>query len=158
MSVRLLSSRTARGAIVAMGAALAAVACTGTADAYWSGAGSGSGSAATATMSLSAGVTSITGLYPGATVPVTVTLTNTSTQGSLTITALTQAGTATIQTPGNGACTPTVVTFASGTLPSGIAPNQSASATGSVTMTTAAANGCQGAVFAIPLTATAKTS
>ncbi|HEX3898949.1 MAG TPA: hypothetical protein VHW74_07235 [Mycobacteriales bacterium] len=146
-----------RGPLAAMGAAIIAVACTGTAKAYWSGHGTGAGTGATGTISLNASVTVVSGLYPGATVPVSVTLKNTSAAGNLTITALSQSGATTIQTAGKGSCNPSVVTFAVGALPSGaLAPNQTGTATGSVTMTTAAADGCQGTTFAIPLIANGK--
>jgi hypothetical protein len=143
--------------ILAMGVAILAVACAGTADAYWSGHGSGNGSGATGTIALTASVTTVSGLYPGATVPVTVTLKNTSTAGNLSITALSQSGSTTIQTAGKGSCDPSVVSFTVGVLPVGtLSPNQTAAATGSVTMSTAAADGCQGTTFSIPLIATGK--
>jgi hypothetical protein len=140
-----------------MGVAIVLVAGAGTADAYWSGHGGGTGSGTSGTIALTASVTTVSGLYPGATVPVTVTLKNTSTVGNLSITALSQSGATAIQTAGKGSCSPSVVSFTVGTLPSGtIAPNQTAAATGSVTMTTAAADGCQGTTFSIPLIATGR--
>lgn len=154
MSPYRLSARTQRGAIIAMGAAIIAVGSAGTADAYWSSTGTGTGTTSTGTVSLTAALTASSGIYPGATVPVSVTLKNTSAGGAMTIISLSQSGAATIQTSGKGACNPSVVSFTSGTLPSGsIAPNQTAVATGSVTMTAAAADGCQGATFSIPLIA-----
>lgn len=152
-----LSATTQRAATVAMGAAIIAVALTGTAKAYWSRGGTGTGTGSTGTISLTATVTAVSGLYPGATVPVNVTLKNTSPSGNLAVTALSQSGTATIQTAGKGSCSASVVTFTVGTLPSGtLAPNQTGTATGTVTMTTAAADGCQGTTFAIALIATGK--
>lgn len=148
-----------RGLIVAMGTAIAAVMWFGTADAYWSSHGQGTASAGTSTVTITATVTTITGLYPGTSVPVTVVLKNTSATAGATFTSLVQSGTATVQSAGKGSCTPSVVSFTLGTLPSGrIAPGQSGNATGTVSMTTAAADGCQGTTFAIPLTATAHSS
>jgi hypothetical protein len=148
-----------RSAIVALGAALVMVASAGTADAYWKSTGSGTGTASTSTVTISATVTGVTGLYPGSSVPVTVTLKNTSATAGATILTLTQSGSTTIQTAGKGSCTASVVSFTLGTLPSGrLSPGQSGNATGTVSMTTAAADGCQGTTFAVPLTATAHTS
>jgi hypothetical protein len=144
-----------RGATVALGAAIIAVACTGTARAYWSGHGGGIGASATGTIALTVSTTPVAGLYPGSSIAVTVTLKNTSAAGNLAVTSLSQSGTATIQTAGKGTCNPAVVSFAVGTLPVGsLAPNQTATASGTVSMTSAAADGCQGATFAIPLIAT----
>jgi hypothetical protein len=84
-----------------------------------------------------------------------VTLKNTSGAGSLTVTSLSQSGAATIQSPGKGSCNASVVTFVLGALPTGmLAPNQTATANGTVTMSTGAADGCQDTMFAIPLIAT----
>src|ERR1700761_1979242 len=110
MSPNRLSPGMQRGATIAMGAAIIAVACTGTAKAYWSSPGTGTGTAPTGTISLTVTTTSITGLYPGATLPVTVTLKNTSGAGNLTVTSLSQSGSATIQTAGKGTCNAAVVT------------------------------------------------
>jgi hypothetical protein len=157
MSPYRLSATIQRGLLAAMGATIIAVACAGTADAFWASTGHGSGTSTTSTISLSANVTTISGLYPGATIPVSVTLKNTSTSGALTISALSQAGATTIQTAGKGSCNAAVVSFSPATLPSGtLAPNQTGIATGSVTMTTAAADGCQGTTFSIPLIANGK--
>jgi hypothetical protein len=159
MSANRMSARAQRGAIVALGAAIVAVGCTGAAQAYWSAPGAGTGTAASGTVSLTATVTPVSGLYPGSSIPVSVTLKNTSAAGGLSVTGLSQAGSTTIQTAGKGTCTPSVVSFTAGTLPTGsIAPNQTTAAPGTVTMTAAAADGCQGATFAIPLIANGRTS
>ncbi|HEX3707386.1 MAG TPA: hypothetical protein VHV76_12225 [Mycobacteriales bacterium] len=158
MSPDRLTVTMQRGVIVALGAAIVAVACAGTADAYWSSTGHGSATAATGTTTLTASITPVSGLYPGAVVPVSVALKNTSSAAGLTVTSLTQSGSTTIQTAGKGSCSPTVVSFVAGMLPSGtISANQTVTASGSVTMTTAAADGCQGATFAIPLIANGHT-
>jgi hypothetical protein len=142
-----------------MGAAIIAVGCAGTADAYWKGVGTGSSTVSTGTVSLTATVSPVAGLYPGGSVPVTVTVKNTSTAASMKLSSLAQTGAATIHTAGKASCDPSVVSFSAGTLPTAaIAPNATASAPGSVNMTTAAADGCQGATFAIPLIANGRTS
>jgi hypothetical protein len=154
-----MSTTMQRGVIVALGAALITAASAGTAEAYWKSTGSGSGTAGTSTVTISATVTGVSGLYPGASVPVTVALKNTSATAGATIVSLVQSGSATIQTAGKGSCAASVVSFTLGTLPSGrLSPGQSGNATGTASMTTAAADGCQGTTFAIPLTATAHTS
>ena len=148
-----------RGAVVVLGAAIIAVAGAGTAAAYWKGAGTGSATTATGTTSLTATVTPVSGLYPGASVPVTVTVKNTSAAASLKVTSLSQAGATTVQTAGKGTCNATVVSFTAGTLPTTVmAPNQTLAVPGTVSMTAAAADGCQGTTFAIPLIANGRTS
>ncbi|HVW81276.1 MAG TPA: hypothetical protein VHB69_10105 [Mycobacteriales bacterium] len=156
MSRSRLSPQAKRTSAVALGLALIAVAGTGTATAYWSGRAAGTGHSSTGTVAIAVTTSPVAGLYPGGSVAVSVTLKN-STAGSLTVTALTQSGTATIQSAGKGTCNPAVVTFAPGTLPSGpLSAGQSGTATGTVSMTTAAADGCQGTAFVVPLTATAQ--
>jgi hypothetical protein len=132
---------------------------TGSAYAYFTSSGHGSGTASTGTVALTTTVTAGSGLYPGGSIGVTVTLNNTSSGAALTITSLTQNGTATVQTTGKGTCDPSVVAFTTGTLPgSPISAGQHANVSGTVSMTTAAADGCQGTTFSIPLQATGKTS
>lgn len=133
--------------------------CVGTAYAYFTSSGQGSGATSTGTVTLTTNVTAGSGLYPGGSVGVTVKLNNTSAAAALTITSLTQSGTATIQTAGKGTCTPSVVTFTAGSLPgSPISSGSFANVPGTVSMTTAALDGCQGTTFSIPLIATGKTS
>ncbi|HWA68076.1 MAG TPA: hypothetical protein VG899_17065 [Mycobacteriales bacterium] len=155
MSHSRISSRAKRGTAVALALVAIGAAGAGTANAYWSGRAAGTGGSSTGTVTLAVTTAPLAGLYPGGNVAVSVTLKNT-TSGNLTVTSLTQSGTATIQTTGKGSCNPAVVTFAVGALPSGaLTPGQSGTATGTVSMTTAAADGCQGTTFVVPLTGTA---
>ena len=131
----------------------------GTAYAYFTSSGQGSGAATTGTVTLTTNVTAGSGLYPGGSVGVTVRLNNTSASAALTITSLVQNGSATIQTAGKGTCTPSVVSFAAGSLPgSPIGVGSFANVSGTVSMTTAALDGCQGTTFSISVVATGRTS
>ncbi len=143
------------GAVAALTIGLGA----GAAYAYFTSSGNGSGAASTGTVTLTATVTAGSGLYPGGSVGVTVKLNNTSASAALTITSLIQNGSATVQTAGKGTCTPGVVTFTVGSLPgSPIGAGSFANVPGTVAMTTAALDGCQGTTFSIPLIATGQTS
>ncbi len=131
----------------------------GAAYAYFTSSGSGSGTASTGSVTLTTNVTAGSGLYPGGSVSVTVKLNNASASAALTISSLSQNGSATIQTVGKGTCTPSVVTFTAGSLPgSPIGAGSFANVSGTVSMTSAALDGCQGTTFSIPLIATGKTS
>lgn len=140
----------------------ASLLAAGAAFAYFTATGSGTGTATAGTVSLSLTVAAPAGqLFPGGTVNVTIGVKNTSSSASLTITALKQDPDrrTTITTAGQGSCDPTVVSFTDTTVPTGaIAAGASANATGTVNMTADALNGCQGAVFSIPLLATGQTS
>lgn len=154
-------SRSLRHAIPVAGGALALALGVGAgpAFAYFASHGSGAGAGKAGTVSLSATVTAGSGLYPGATAPVTVVVKNTSASTALTLESLAQNGTTAIQTAGKGTCDPSVVTFTAGALPTGsVSAGSSVSVTGTVTMATAAADGCQGTTFSIPLQATGQTS
>lgn len=143
------------GAVVALVLGLSG----GAAFVYFTSSGSGSGTTNAGTVTLTTNVTAGSGLYPGGSVGVTVQLNNTSASAALTISSLSQNGSATIQTAGKGTCTSTVVTFTPGTLPATpIAAGSSANVPGTVSMTPAALDGCQGTTFSIPLIATGKTS
>ena len=145
--------------VIAIGTILLVLMAGGAAYAYFTGSGSGTGRATVGTVSISVTLNAGSGLFPGGSTGVTVAVTNTSTSQSLTVTSLVQSGGAIIQTAGKGACDPTVVTFTSTSLPSSpITHGGSANATGTVSMTAAAADGCQGSTFSLPLKATAQTS
>jgi len=146
------------GAIV--GATVVGLAGAGVAFAYWTSTGQGTGSAATGTVTLSASVTGVSGLYPGASVPASVVLTNDNTSNTAMKIQSVTAGTTSVS-GGKGSCDPSVVTFTpTTTLPTttSTAPGADFTVDGNVTMTMAAADGCQGASFSIPLTATGRTS
>ncbi|HVY11914.1 MAG TPA: hypothetical protein VHB18_17385 [Mycobacteriales bacterium] len=154
-----ITAAVQRGATIALGTAIVAVAFTGTATAYWRVSGGGSTTVATGTVSLTATVSPVAGLYPGGNVPVTITVKNTSAAAGMKLTSISQAGAATVQTAGKGTCNASVVSFTSGTLPTTtIAPNTTVAAPGSVAMSSTAADGCQGTTFAIPLIANGRTS
>src|SRR5436190_2340483 len=140
-----------RAGVIAIAALCTGIVVTGTAYAYWTTTGTGSGSSeSTSTVTLSLTLTAGSGLYPGATSNVSAQVNNTSTSGALTITSLVQNGNTTVQTVGKGTCTATVVTFTAGTLPpTSVAAGSNASVPGTVTMSTAALDGCQGTTFSI---------
>lgn len=141
------------GAAVVVTATLAIlVAGTGSAYAYWRTTGLGSGANTTGTVSLTVSVSAGSGLSPGGSVPVSVTVNHTSVSGTFTVQSLLQNGTAAVATVGKGpSCLPSVVTFTAGSLPSPIAHGASGVVSGTVSMSTAAADDCQGATFSIPL-------
>lgn len=127
--------------------------------AYFTSQGWGTGGGQVGTVSLSTTATAGTGLYPGDKAPVTVVIKNTSAATALTLKSLIQNGATTVQTVGSATCDATVVTFAAGTLPTDpISAGASVNVPGTVTMGTAAATGCQGATFSIPLQATGQGS
>jgi hypothetical protein len=151
-----------RRALLLVAAATLAL-CTaigaGAAYGYFTSSGSGSGSASTGTVTLTTNVMAGSGLYPGGSVSVIVKLNNTSASAALTISSLSQNGSATVQTAGKGTCTPSVVTFTAGSLPGNpVGAGSFANVSGTVSMTSAALDGCQGTTFSIPLIATGKTS
>lgn len=147
---------TARMAIVTVGASVGVCVASGAAVAYWSAPGVGAGSAVTGSVALTATAVTSAGLYPDASVPVTVSVKNNSATASLKITSL-QAG-ATQQTAGNLSCNASSVSFVAGTLPTTpLTPGGSVDVPGTVTMSLAALNECQGATFSIPLTAQGQT-
>ena len=129
----------------------------GVAWGYFTSDGSGTGSAAATTLALSAEVSPQSGLYPGAQVPVTVTVNNDSPSASFRVTDLT-AGATLIHTAGKGSCDATAVTFTPGTLPvAAVAAGDSVDVPGTVSMSLDADDGCQATTFSIPLTAKGKT-
>lgn len=132
-------------------AAVAVLGTAGAAAAYWTttgGPATGSGTTGTASISASAGTAS--GLYPGATVPVAVTVTN----GGPRPVALSTVAVGAVEAAPSAACAAAVTAtpLAAGlpTIPAGATTSVNLT----VSMNTAAANTCQGAVFTIPVTAT----
>jgi len=132
----------------------------GTAYAVWSSTGTGSGTAtARSSLSLTGTLSSVTGLYPGATLSVTVTVVNPN-PFPVKVTAVT-GGTVTTTTSG---CTTTGVAFTNQTTSNGlgasgfIVPANSAGTAlpgTTVTMDNTSLNACQGATFTVPVTLTA---
>lgn len=129
----------------------------GLASAYWRTTGSGGGSSqAAADLALSASSVSASGLYPGASKAVSVTVTATGgTVGSpVTVTGVTP-GTATVSGDGAGSCPGNAVSFAvTSTLPR--TGTGSVVLNGTVSMSSSAANSCQNSTFLIPLTVNGK--
>ena len=148
--------------LVAGAIATASVLTGGVAFAWWSTTGSGSGSATTGTtvaLTTSASTPSGTVLVPGGSAPLVITVTNPN-AGSVTITSVQldtsrsvtvsgEAGTCTAP-PLTVSATPSLV-LAGGATTTFTVPN-------AVTLGSAAANGCQGATFTLPVTLTGRTS
>jgi len=146
-----------RRAVTAAGIGLLAVTVGGAALALWTSSGTGTGSGTTASLTLTGETTTSGLLAPGATSVVHLTLTNPN-PGEITIVALT-GGTARIAESGSGSCDPAAVTFvprADLTVP--VPAGGSVVVDGVVSMSTEAADGCQGATFTVPVTARAETS
>lgn len=130
---------------------------SGTASAYFTAtAHTGSGSAATASVPsiTTSSPTLSASLYPGATVDLTVTITNHSTQ-SWKVTGLVANGNA---TGGGGSCTASFVSVASSPTftPTTIAAGNSTTMTftKAVTMSSSAPNTCQNQSFTVPVSVT----
>ncbi len=150
---RLPRARWHRLPVVAAGAVAATLMATGTAVAYWTSTGTGTGSATAGTISLSVANQSVTGLYPGGSVTVSFDVTNTSASGALDVTGVSQDS---VNTETTG-CTAANVAFTpTAPLPTGIAAGGTGTVTGTVTMSAAAENACQGATFSIGLTVTGR--
>ena len=144
------SARPARRvALVAGVSAVAVLAGGGVAYAYWTAGGDGAGSTTIGTVSLSADPVTAVGLYPGSSVPVTVTLAATG-DGTVQVTAVTPGITAI--DPGLAQCDPAAVTFAATGLPQSVTAGTPVEVAGVVTMALDAEDGCQGRSFTIPLT------
>ena len=146
-----------RAGIASFVVATAVVLSAGGALAYWSTAGQGTGNATTGTLTLSAAAGDVSGLYPGASVPASVTVTNDSSAAAVVVQSV-SGGTATVTTAGKGTCDASVVTFVATTsLPSSpVAAGATFTVNGNAKMAATAADGCQGAIFSIPVTAEAQ--
>lgn len=122
----------------------------GVAFAYWSAGGEGAGSTTVGTVSLSAEPVTASGLYPGASLPVVVTVTATG-DGTVQVAAITPNNTEVSVSP--EPCDPTAVSFESlGALPQFVTAGTPVEIEGVVTMALTAQDGCQGRTFTIPLT------
>ena len=140
-------------------ATLAAILMVGSAMAAWLANGTGSGTAkaisGSALTTLDASASTTASLYPGATGDVTVRIDNTNPY-PVRVTAVADSGAITAA-GGTGTCTTTGVSFVDQT---GLTLDIAASTattftlTGAASMTNASDNGCQGAVFTIPVTLT----
>ena len=131
----------------------------GAAYAYFTSTGTGSGSATTGTLqtvtvAATAGSPS-TPLYPGQSGDVVLRLTN---PNSFAVTLVSVAGNGVISADGgHSGCDPSVVSFTDQTgltvnIPGGVTTQ--VDLPGAAAMSTAAADGCQGATFSIPVTIT----
>jgi predicted phage tail protein len=132
----------------------------GVAYAYFTSTGSGAGSAGdgtlqTVTIDATAGSPS-TPLLPGGTGDVALQVSNPN-GFAVTLVAVTGSGTITVDSEHSG-CDPSVVTFTDQTGLSTSIPGDSTGyqvyLDGAASMSTAAANACQGATFSIPVTIT----
>ena len=152
-------SLTTRGAVTLVAAAGVTVMLSGVSYAFWTVTGTGEGTAAATTaQQLAVQVTPADGLYPGAAVAGTVTLTNPN-PFAVKVSALTF----TPPTPdaGHAACTTTGVTFATtGSSSTLTVPARTATVSGTLqvpytaVMTDASSDGCQGATFATTVAVT----
>ena len=156
-----MSRIKARKAIV-LCAAVALVTAVGLVYAAWTTNGSGSGTAkagsAVALTTLDASASTSATLYPGATGDVTLTIDNAN-PFPVRVTGVALNGTNASITPdaGSPGCTTTGVSFTDQTgLTIDVAANSSATTTltGSVSMSNASVDGCQGATFTVPVTLT----
>jgi hypothetical protein len=143
-----------RKKIFVAGTAVAGLLCSGVAWAAWTADGTGNGYAgATTAEALTTSVATATAdLYPGGTGDVKVTINN-SNDYAVNVTSI--AGNGTI-TDDKAACTITGVTFANQTGTWNVAANGSSTVTlaDAASMSNASDDGCQGAVFTIPVTLT----
>ena len=158
MSLRGVLNRHRR--VVAVLSFVGVLAIGGTAWAYFTSSGSGhgqgtAGTMSTVTLNATAGSPS-TPLYPGGTADVSLEVNN---PNAYAVTLRSVTGNGTIQPDaGHAGCTTTGVTFTSQTgLTTTIPANANGARidlTGAVTMSTSSSNGCQGAIFSIPVTIT----
>lgn len=157
----LLGRVTTRMAVGMLAVAVVLIAATDVSYAYYSSTGTGTGTAVTGTATITLGppAATVAGLFPGDTVTgVTVNVTNSTAASVVLKTAVT--GTILINLAVGATGTPCLlgdVSFVPDALPAGVVTHgQSVPVTGTVTMSTAAGNQCQGATFSIPLTVTAQ--
>lgn len=145
-----------------VGGTVAALMGAGIAFAAWTSTGTGSGSATAGSdqgLTVTGGTT-VTGLFPTGSKDVTVTVTNNNDYKAVmdTITAG-----ATTVTGNTGTCTATVVSTVdksglTDVLDAAGGANDSVDYTFAFSMTNSAEDGCQGATFSIPFTATGHSS
>jgi hypothetical protein len=157
IKITLRPRRPVRKATVVLLAVLAGLLATGVAYAFWTTTGSGSGSAhaTTAAGLTTSPATTTAQLYPGATADAKVTINNTN-PFAVTVTDIV-GGTITAS-GGIGTCSVTGVTFTDQHAVADIVGANSSTTftlTGTVSMSNASDNGCQGATFTIPVTLSA---
>lgn len=158
--MRSLRRYVGRSATAGVATALGLVLTSGVALAFWSTGGSGSGTAtARSSLNLTGTLSTVSGLYPGASLSVTVTVANPN-PFPVKVTAVTGG---TVTTTASG-CTTTGVTFTSQTTSNGLGASGftvPANSTGTalpsstVAMDNTSLNACQGATFTVPVTLTA---
>jgi hypothetical protein len=142
--------------VLALAAAITIIFSSGVALAFWTAGGTGSGTAAatTAIALTTSTATPTAQLYPGGTGDAKVTINNTN---SYAVTVTDIVGGTITGSSGVGTCTTTGVTFTNQhLLTSVVGAHGSATLTlaGAVSMSNASDDGCQGAVFTIPVTIT----
>lgn len=151
-----MSFRQLTTASVLVSAAGLSLLLGGTAYAFWSTSGTGAGTATAGTArDLVVGTASVAGLFPGATNVVGGTV---SVQNPNPFPVALGARTFGATTTTTSGCDPVVVTYASSGGPTSIAAGATVQLPLTASMTTAAANACQGASFTAPLTVTAQSS
>lgn len=154
-----------RTAVLMLALGSGAIATTGVGYAYWQTTGSGSNSSTSGSISITipTAPAAVTGLYPGATKAITITVRNPATSNSAVKLTGATAGTTSITAPGSVStgtdCSagsvsidPASVTPQSAT----VAPGDTGTISANVKMDLNAGNKCQGATFSVPFTATAK--
>ena len=128
------------------------------AAAYFTSSGSGSGSASSGTITVEVSAatgTPSTPLYPGSTGDVTLKLDNPN-DVAVTVKMVEGNGTITADA-GHSSCSPTGVTFTDATVNTALPANSTddeIDLPGAASMSTASANGCQGASFTVPVKVT----
>lgn len=155
--MRSLRRYVGRSATAGVATVLGLALTSGVALAFWSTSGSGSGTAtARSSLNLTGTLSSVTGLYPGGSLAVTVTVANPN-PFPVKVTAVT-GGTV---TTGASGCTTTGVAYTNQTTSNGLGasgftvPANSAGTAlpaTTVTMDNTSLSACQGATFTVPVT------
>lgn len=160
---RPLSPRTrlaSRAAVVGIAVATGVIGTTGVGYAYWRTTGTGTGTATTGTASITVPTAvTVSGLYPGASKPVTLTVKNTSASAPVTLQDALATKTELIlaASASGSACDANSVTFTKTALPASAIPAAgTGDVLGNVTMDSPAGNQCQGATFTVSVSITGK--
>ena len=142
---RLLRGVATRVAAGTATAALLVLSTNGIASAYWRAPGAGSGRATQGTVTLTAGTVGVTGLYPGASQTVSFPVSASGATG-VKVVSLTTTGSQALSGCAAGTVTFTVTDSLPVTVVSGTVLH------GTVTMSSSAANACQGLTLTLPIT------
>jgi hypothetical protein len=144
-------SRITAGRITGLGVLIAAVLLpVATATAYWSAQGAGAGTPGTGSTAMTAEAGSVRGLYPGRSSTVAVTARN---RGSRSFMVHSLTGGTVSVTGATGSCDATAVSLTPRSGLSSVVPSGGFLVMKlTVTMSTSAEDGCQGATFSLPVT------